>query len=147
MKKITREGGVVRCAVPGKQLVRALPGLTLTELAVVILFMLLFATLLMTGARAWKRGSDRAACIMNLQAVQKAVRGYGNMSGKNPGDTVVGLEGQVVGSGLYFEVLPTCPGGGTYILGGDQIPAMGTLYMSCTLSTLEAHAPDDTIDW
>lgn len=84
---------------------------------------------------------------MNLQAVQKAVRGYGNMSGRNPGDIVVGLETQVVGSGLFFEELPTCPAGGVYSLGGNQIPTMGLLYMNCSFSTSEGHMPDNTIDW
>jgi hypothetical protein len=119
----------------------------LTELAVVILFLLLFATLLMTGARAWKRGSDRTGCIMNIHAVQKAVRGFANMSGRNPGDTVTSLEAQVVGAGLFFEALPTCPAGGTYALGGDQIPTLGALYMDCSLSTSDGHIPENTIDW
>jgi len=121
--------------------------MTLIELAVVILFLLLFATLLMTGAKAFKAGADRSACIMNLQAVQKAVRGYTNMSGRDPGDVVAGLEGQVVGSGLYFEALPICPAGGTYTLGGDQIPAMGSLYMSCSRESSDQHVPPRTIDW
>ena len=124
-----------------------MPGMTLIELAVVILFLLLFATLLMTGAKAFKRGSDRSGCIMNLQAVQKAVRGYGNMSGLNPGETALNLEAQVIGSGLFFEELPKCPGGGTYSLGGNLIPDMGTLYMSCSLDATEGHIPDNTIDW
>ncbi|MGB1130421.1 MAG: hypothetical protein ACPG4K_10240 [Haloferula sp.] len=121
--------------------------MTLTELALVIMFMLVFAVILMTGARAWKRGSDRAGCILNLQAVQKAVRGYGNMSGRNPGDTVVGLEAEVVGAGLFFEQLPTCPAGGTYSLGGNTIPAVGTLYMRCSLSGSEKHEPEDLLGW
>ena len=33
-------------------------------------------SVLFIGARAWKKGSDRAACIMTIRNVQQAVRGY-----------------------------------------------------------------------
>lgn len=69
------------------------------------------------------------------------------MSGRNPGDAVSGLEAQVVGSGMFFEALPICPAGGTYTLGGDTIPAMGTLYMSCSRSGSDGHEPDRLLDW
>ena len=40
-------------------------GMTLLELTVVILVLLSLITILFVGARAWKRGSDRSANIMN----------------------------------------------------------------------------------
>jgi len=121
--------------------------MTLVELSVVIFFLLLLAVLFLIGARAWKRGSDRAMCIVNIQAVQKAVRGYANFSGRDPGVTVSGLENEIIGPGRFFDSLPTCPGGGTYTLGGDVIPEVGTLYMECSLGVSEGHVPDDLSGW
>ena len=50
-------------------------GMTLLELTVVILVLLSLISILFIGARAWKKGSDRAGCIMNIRNVQQAVRG------------------------------------------------------------------------
>ena len=121
--------------------------MTLLEMSVVIFALMLLATLFMTTARAWLRGSDRAMCIYNIQAVQKGVRGYANMSGLNPGALVSGLEAEVVGSGKFFDTLPVCPADGSYTLGGDQIPGIGVLYMTCSLETTAGHVPDDIIEW
>lgn len=122
-------------------------GLTLVEMSVVIFALILLATLLLTTARAWLQGSDRAMCIVNIQAVQKGVRGFANMSGLGPGETVSGLEAKVVGSGRFFVELPVCPASGSYTLGGDQIPDLGTLYMTCSFEPTLRHVPDDILGW
>ena len=49
-------------------------GMTLLELTVVILVLLSLISVLFIGARAWKKGSDRAACILNIRNFQQAVR-------------------------------------------------------------------------
>ena len=54
-------------------------GMTLLELTVVILVLLSLITILFIGARAWKKGSDRSANIMNLRNCQQAMRGHQNM--------------------------------------------------------------------
>ena len=54
-------------------------GMTLLELTVVILVLLSLITILFVGARAWKRGSDRSANIMNIRNCQQAMRGEQNM--------------------------------------------------------------------
>lgn len=61
-------------------------GMTLLELTVVILVLLSLITILFVGARAWKRGSDRSANIMNLRNCQQAMRGEQNMKQLNAGD-------------------------------------------------------------
>lgn len=134
-----------KCTRPYRS--RRSAGLTLVEMSVVIFALTLLTTLVLTGSRAWLRGSDRATCILNIQEVQKGVRGYAGMSGIAPGAVVSGLEDEVVGSGKFFVELPACPADGAYILGGDQIPAVGTLYMTCSLSATEAHEPQDVIGW
>lgn len=123
------------------------PGMTLLELTVVILVLLSLVSILFIGGRAWKRGSDRAMCIMNLEQVQKGVRGYSNLYGYNPGDVVAGLQTKVIGLGKFIEEAPTCPGGGGYIYLGDQIPTVGTLYIECSLADSEEHEPDDITSW
>ena len=147
MKNISRMQGVSSRRSFGKSDLFRCSGLTLMELAVVIFAILLLATVVMTGARAWKRGSDRAACILNLQAVQKAIRGYGNMHGFVAGDSIVGLEMEVIGPGQYFNSIPECPAGGTYTLGGNFLPPIGTLYMTCSLSGTDLHEPDNPGSW
>lgn len=116
-------------------------GMTLLEMAVVIAVLLGLIGVLFVGARAWKKGSDRAACILNQSNVQKGVRAASNLGGFNPGQTVSGLEAQVIGPGRFIEQLPLCPGGGSYLTGGDRIPEHGELYMSCSLSATEGHEP------
>jgi type II secretory pathway pseudopilin PulG len=61
-------------------------GMTLLELTVVILVLLSLISILFVGARAWKKGSDRSANIMNIRNCQQAMRGEQNMKGLNPGD-------------------------------------------------------------
>lgn len=126
-------------------------GMTLLELTVVIIVLLTLITVLFFGARAWKRGSDRTLCILNIQAVQKAVRGYANMHAIDQGASVPGLQGQIIGIGRFLENTPICPAGGNYSFGtthgADVIPPMGTVYMDCSLSTTDDHVPQFTAEW
>lgn len=121
--------------------------MTLVELTVVILVLLTLITVLFMSAKAWKRGSDRTLCIMNLQNVQKGVRGYMNLYGFAPGQTVTGLKSKVIGLGCFVESEPACPKDGVYTYGGDIVPAVGVLYMTCSLATSETHEPSNYIDW
>ena len=61
-------------------------GMTLLELTVVIVVLLSLISILFVGARAWKKGSDRAANIMNLRNCQQAMRGHQNMYNLNATD-------------------------------------------------------------
>lgn len=111
-------------------------GMTLLELTVVILVLLSLISILFIGARAWKKGSDRAASILQIRNVQQAVRSHANMTGLNPGDTMA--KEDVIGEGKFIEVDPTDtavkvhPAGSTYKFTIDAptvVPAIGTLYM------------------
>ena len=53
--------------------------MTLIELTVVILVILSLVTILFVGARAWKKGSDRSANLLNIRNCQMAMRGEQNM--------------------------------------------------------------------
>lgn len=126
-------------------------GMTLLEMTVVILVLLLLITVLFFGARAWKRGSDRALCIIQIQGVQKAVRSYSNLYGFEPGANAPNLQSQIIGFGRFIETTPVCPSGDDYTFGQaygpNTIPPMGTLYMECPLAGSENHTPVVTPDW
>ena len=54
-------------------------GMTLLELTVVILVLLSLISILFVGATSWKKGSDRAANLMNIRNCQQAMRGHENV--------------------------------------------------------------------
>lgn len=126
--------------------------MSLLELTVVILVLLSLIAILFVGARGWKRGSDRALCIVNIQNIQKGVRGYSNLYDIPPGTTVVGLKTKVIGIGRFVESFPDCAAGGTYSFGTstggeDMIPPIGQLYMDCDLKITAEHLPADVGGW
>ena len=108
-------------------------GMTLLELTVVILVLLSLISILFIGARAWKKGSDRAASILQIRNVQQAVRSHANMTGANPGDVLD--PDKVIGPGMFIEVDPTDvphPAGSKYDFNypaPEVIPQIGVLYM------------------
>ena len=106
-------------------------GMTLLELTVVILVLLSLISILFIGARAWKKGSDRAANILNLRNVQQAIRGHANMRSLVIGDTLP--VGDVVGSGKYLNE-PTAPNTDITYTGkyASAVPAIGVLYLNPT---------------
>lgn len=125
--------------------------MTLLEMTVVILVLLMLITLLFVGARTWKRGSDRALCVANIQIVQKGLRGYSNLYGFEPGDTVAELKSKIIGIGRFVEVVPACTANGTYNYGQtsgiNTIPPIGELYMQCDRNVIEQHQPNDYSEW
>ena len=126
-------------------------GMTLLELTVVILVLLGLIGILFFGAQAWKRGSDRSICIINIQSVQKGVRSYSNLYGFEPGGSAPGLKSQVIGLGRFVESEPSCPSFGNYtfgpVYGADTIPPTGELYLECSLKDSADHVPDDPSSW
>ena len=111
-------------------------GMTLLELTVVILVLLSLISILFIGARAWKKGSDRAASILQIRNAQQAVRSFSNMNGHNAGDTVAGLKDEIFGAGKFIETDPTTtthPAGSAVsyaITAPTIIPTFGTLYLT-----------------
>lgn len=126
-------------------------GMTLLEMTVVILVLLTLITVMFFGVQAWKRGSDRAICIIHIQNVQKGLRSYANLNGYVEGNHVPNLQGQVIGLGKFVEAAPICPSGGTYsygtTFGNEIIPPIGQLYAGCSLKTTAEHEPPEHADW
>lgn len=126
---------------------RRVKGMTLLEMTVVIMVLISLATILILGAQAWKNGSDRAMCVLNLQNVQKGLRSYSNMYGYDYGGTVAGLQGKIIGSDCFIAQIPICPHQGVYSFKGDLIPIKGSLYMTCSLSDSANHLPNEYAEW
>lgn len=135
-------------------------GMTLLELTVVILVLLSLISILFIGARAWKKGSDRAASILQIRNVQQAVRSYSNMYTWNPGDTPTfsgskTLRTELFGTGKFLEVDPTATGqkhpagtGYSYVISAPTvIPALNTLYMTVSGTDATEYQPTDTTGW
>jgi prepilin-type N-terminal cleavage/methylation domain-containing protein len=136
-------------------------GLTLLELSVVITILLLLVSLLFIGSRAWRRGSDRSTCVMTLRNVQVATRSYQNIYGYSYGGHPYAENGTqaiyehlfskgYIETKLYKQALgqAPCPAGGTYTCPvPDVFPEAGELYMECSLSGSDQHAPATHADW
>ncbi|GAA5482694.1 type II secretion system protein [Haloferula sargassicola] len=137
--------------------------MTLLELTVVILVLMSLISILMIGARAWIRGTDRATCILNLSTIQKGVRSYQNMYCYSPGTLPMAQNGTqsiakhlldkgYVTDDLYDMMMGTrpCPGGGTYSIAQEDVfPLEGTLYVACSLEESRRHGipPEQRLDW
>jgi prepilin-type N-terminal cleavage/methylation domain-containing protein len=112
-------------------------GTTLIELSVVIAVLLLLVGVLFIGITAWKAGANKAACVVNLSGIQRAVRGYQNMNALSTGAT---LTVATMTSAGFWASAPTCPAGGTYAATGS-VPSQGIAYMTCNIT---GHAPSTT---
>ena len=104
-------------------------GMTLLELTVVILVLLSLISILFIGARAWKKGSDRAANILNIRNVQQAVRAHANVRGLLEGATLASTD--IVGTGRYLNSV-TAPNTDITYAYGATVPPVGTLYLIAT---------------
>tara|TARA_R110002096_G_scaffold238140_7_gene429596 strand:+ start:2421 stop:2804 length:384 start_codon:yes stop_codon:yes gene_type:complete len=117
-------------------------GLTLIEITLVIAVLLGLISVLFIGVTAYKEGSNRSKCILNISNVQKAVRSYQNLYEKDPADAL--LTATIAGSGKMLETVPTCPSSGVYTF-GTVVPAVGTAYLSCAIAD---HTPNGgTAGW
>ncbi|MCB1228654.1 MAG: type II secretion system protein [Verrucomicrobiae bacterium] len=119
-------------------------GMTLIEVTLVISILLALTSALFLGVTAYKRGADRANCIQNIASVQKAVRSYGNLAGKRPGDTIPNLKDEIIGFNKLVPLEPSCPGGGLYNYSGNTLPLPNHLYLDCDLPT---HEPKTSRGW
>jgi type II secretory pathway pseudopilin PulG len=108
--------------------IKSAKGMTLLELTVVILVLLSLISILFVGAKAWKKGSDRAANIMNIRNVQQAVRGHQNMH--NMAETVALTDDLIVGANGYLKapVTPNITAISEYKY-LETVPAIGALYL------------------
>ncbi len=100
-------------------------GMTLLELTVVILVLLSLISILFVGARAWKKGSDRSANILNLRNAQQAMRGHENMRQ----DTTINTFELADLEEYMKEPVSPVPSLFTYDTSGTAITGIGTLWL------------------
>lgn len=104
-----------------------------------IISYLLTIPTLFVGARAWKKGSDRAACIMTQRNIQQVVRAHQAENGLQPGAP---LNIQSLLSGITT----TCPAGGTITL-SETVPPTGVLVGQCSHADDLGHVYEDHSTW
>ena len=119
------------------QSMKSKSGMTLLELTVVILVLLSLISILFIGARAWKKGSDRAANVLNIRNVQQAVRAHANVRGLAEAAPLASTD--IVGPGKYLAAVTEPNSDITYTYGA-AIPAIGTLYLIATYTDAAATA-------
>jgi hypothetical protein len=95
------------------------------------------------GARAWKKGSDRAACIITQRNIQQAVRYHQSHHGLAPGAP---LDMKAVISEYQLEVTMTCPTGQALEI-SKTIPPTGELAVKCPHAHDLGHEPTVHSDW
>jgi prepilin-type N-terminal cleavage/methylation domain-containing protein len=136
-------------------------GMSLLELTVAISVLLGLVSILFTGTRAWKRGSDRTACILTIRNMQMATRCYQNLYDYNYGGRPYAENGtQEIARHLYDKGYiekdlydhsngtSDCPSHGTYTCSQPDIfPEPGELFMKCSLATPEDHQPKSLTNW
>lgn len=119
-------------------------GLTLIEVTLVIAVLLGLISVLFIGVTAYKKGSDRAKCVLNISTVQKAARSFQNLYELKIGDDLAVAD--ICGSGKMIESTPVCPSEGTYSFGAT-VPAAGSTYLSCSLASSDGHQPSSSAGW
>jgi len=124
-------------------------GMTLLELTVVILVLLSLVSILFVGAQAWKKGTDRASCILNIRNVQQAVRGHQNLLNLAEGADLPRATIYSNTAGTAYLRTPVCPSAGVYDETLTKVPATGTLYLPCSKASVANgnHAPATYSEW
>src|SRR6187401_2084612 len=87
-------------------------GMTLLEIALVVALLLSLSAIMFLGIAAYKKGADRAKCLLQLSSIQKVVRSYQNTYDQLAGAALI-HNTTLMGSGLYFETTLNCPDTGT----------------------------------
>lgn len=137
------------------------PAMTLLEMTVVIAVLMMLVSATMVGARTWRRGGDRATCLLDIRHMQVSVRSYQNLYGygfdsrPQAENGTQDISRQLLAKGYIEPELfrkaqgnGPCAGGGHYSRPHPDIfPQQGRLYMSCSLEVADAHAPAAHDDW
>ncbi|MDP0490275.1 MAG: prepilin-type N-terminal cleavage/methylation domain-containing protein [Verrucomicrobiota bacterium JB023] len=118
-------------------------GMTLLEMTVVILVLLSLVSILVMGARSWKKGADRASSIVVIRAAQLGMRAYATSQLVEEGE-LPGMPDSIFGPNLFVANdsgnpgdLPAHPASGDGVVfafvdgEGETVPPLGSLYI-CT---------------
>ena len=121
-------------------------GTTLIELSVVVAVLFLLVGVLFIGISAWQAGANKAVDVVAESTIQKAVRGYQNMSnpGLNVGDPVAIADLVTAG---YFAAPPVQAEDGLPFTYTGTVPAQGVAYATDTTTPANNPTPDVVAGW
>lgn len=134
-------------------------GMTLIEITVVILVLLTLISVLFIGASIYKKGADRAACILNIRNIHQAVRADQNLTNKTAdgvngtGGTSLDLPNVIFSSDTVERYLtePTCPTDAGVYSATARYPQTGIAAVTCSTNGLNLglgdHFPADVSGW
>ena len=105
---------------------------------------LMILSILFVGARAWKKGSDRARCIINQRMIQQSVRAYQAHHFLSDYSSI-DIEALKAETGLSSSAF-ICPAGGNLEL-PHSVPPVGILASPCPHAADLQHAPTDHSNW
>jgi competence protein ComGC len=125
-------------------LIKKQAALTLIEVTLVIAVLLGLISVLFIGVSAYREGSNRAGCILNISNVQKAVRSYQNLYELSVDDALV--SSTLIGNGKMLQTAPSCRSGGAYTY-RTTVPPVGTAYVTCSRGTSHNHRPASVAGW
>lgn len=111
----------------------AIAGLCIGYASIVLSIFMVFP-MLFVGARAWKDGSDRAACIMNQRNITMQVQNYALQHQLQPGAPIQ-IE-DLLASDTDIDL--NCPSGGELIL-SPTIPDDGVSAATCPNADEHGH--------
>jgi len=122
-------------------------GMTLIEISLVVALLLSLIAILFLGIAAYKRGADRSKCILQIASVQKSVRSHQNMFEGVVGGALIHTA-TLMGAGLYFENVLTCPDTTGVYAYQATFPAVGVAYVDCSLAGgTTLHVPSSLAGW
>ena len=131
-------------------------GLTLIEMTVVIVGLLTLISISISVAQAWKGSANRAQCITNLRTFQKGVRSYILLNEGRDNNITTNSNGTWTLNSItplndFFPVnnetsTITCPANGVYDF-TRPIPAIGEVWVSCSLEASRSHIPSNSGNW
>jgi type II secretory pathway pseudopilin PulG len=124
-------------------------GMTLIELTVVIVVLLALIAVLFVGAQAYKKGADKAACVMTQRNLQQACRSYFNLT-PNLADTAVVDIAALNTAQLMGATAPKCPTTGNDFAIDQAVTKgadPGTLFAPCPDALTTLHVATDKGNW
>ena len=119
----------------------------------ILLLVILAAAITGFAFFTWRRGSDRAACILNIRNVQQAVRAHVNVRGlttpATAGSGAALASTEIVGTGKYLNTVSNPVAGTLTYAYLEKVPAIGELYLTVTGDTDNEYSPTagSTSEW
>ena len=122
---------------------KSVAAFTLLEMALVVGLILGLIAITFVGSTAYRRGANKARCVMNQANVQKAVRSWAELNGRNVGQPCAFAT--AILPDYFNNQAPTCPGNGTYTPMGT-VPDVGIVYFRCSLGTYPGSGDGSNLD-